>query len=103
MKPGNFTILGEGVVYYAPFPAEVVYPINRTTVTPIADKISLAWNATDVDNDIDSYDVYFGTKTTPPSFKAGIKGNVLAAIPVSSSSTYYWYIITANGIKKDEI
>lgn len=90
----KFYNAGEGVVYYAPFPAEVVYPINRTTVPSTADKIFLAWNATDVDNDIDSYDLYFGTEITPPSFQTGIKGNVLTAIPVSSGSTYYWYVIT---------
>ncbi|MCL6295299.1 hypothetical protein [Jejuia spongiicola] len=89
----KFYNAGEGTVSYAPFPAEVVAPVNNVNVAT-TDKVTLDWNGSDVDNDISVYDIYFGTTTTPPSFKTDHPESSLVDVAVTSGTTYYWYIIT---------
>jgi hypothetical protein len=90
----KFYNAGDGTINYAPFPAEAVNPINGDIMNAVNGKITLDWNAIDIDNDIASYDVYFGTETTPPSFKVDLTESVLTSVPVTIGSIYYWYIIS---------
>lgn len=90
----KFYNAAEGIVSYAPFPAEVVSPSNRATLTATDGKITLDWNASDVDGDITSYDVYFGTNQTASLFQSGVSESTLSNILVNSDTSYYWYIIT---------
>lgn len=89
----KFYNAGDGSVSYAPFPAEAVSPINNENIAT-TDKVTLDWNGSDVDNDIATYDVYFGTGTAPSSIKTDHTESSLADVAVSSATTYYWYIIT---------
>lgn len=79
---------------FSPFPAELtaprygeVIPLSTTTVT-------LRWSATDLDGDIDSYDVYLGNTNVPVLFRSGLKTAVLADLVLDRNKTYYWKIIT---------
>lgn len=89
----KFYNAGNGKVSYAPFPAEAVTPANNENID-VTDKVTLDWNGSDVDNDIATYDVYFGTATTPPSIKTDHPESILTDLTVSSGVNYYWYIIT---------
>ena len=45
---------------YAPFPAQLVNPLSGTTVQmDIANEVLLEWSGADVDNDIESFEVFF--------------------------------------------
>ncbi|MDO5980233.1 hypothetical protein [Flavivirga spongiicola] len=89
----KFYNAGDGVISYAPFPAEVIAPVNDANIAT-TDKVTLDWNGSDVDNDIAAYDVYFGTTASPPSFKTNQLESLLEDVSVTSATTYYWYIIT---------
>lgn len=88
----KFYNAGEGSSSYAPFPAESVSPkmndiVNGSTTT-------LDWSATDVDNDIVSYEVFFGTTSSPESYKINLTESILNNVSIVSGTTYYWKIVT---------
>lgn len=89
----KFYNAGEGIVSHAPFPADVVAPTNNTNIAT-TDKVTLDWNGSDIDNDISTYDIYFGTTTPLPLIKTDHSESSLTDIAVASGVTYYWYIIT---------
>ena len=60
-------------------------------------KSLLTWTDSDPDNDIVGYDVYMGLSgTTLTLYKGGIKDMFLNNVPVKSSTTYYWKVITTD-------
>jgi hypothetical protein len=88
----KFYNVGESETSYAPFPAELVAPkmgsrLNATTVT-------LSWAGSDVDNDIDNYDVLFGTLNPPNNSENQGVTDLEISINVTSGNTYYWQVIT---------
>ncbi|WP_350290154.1 hypothetical protein [uncultured Croceitalea sp.] len=86
---------GPGVENYAPFPAEAINPsrgANIDTTTPI----TLEWEASDVDDDITSYEVLFGTDVTPSNSLGTTSEKLLADVAVSANTTYYWQVITTD-------
>lgn len=85
---------GPGTVSYAPFPAEILDPALGQNVTVASGKITLDWNGSDVDGDVSSYDVYFGTASPPVLFKSNLTESILIDVIVTSNTTYYWKIIT---------
>lgn len=90
----KFWNAGAEVQSYAPFPAEIIYPLMAARISTAASVITLEWKGSDVDNDIVGYDVYFDTATTPGKIKSDIKENALKDVPVKSNTVYYWKIIT---------
>jgi len=84
---------GPGEVSYAPFPAEIVSPIMGQNVNSLSAKIKLEWKGSDVDKDIKSYDVYFGT-SAPVLIKQDVEDSFLADISILAKTQYYWKIIT---------
>ena len=88
----KFYNAAEGKSSYAPFPAEVVSPIMNESVAGTS--ITLDWSASDVDNDILSYEVFLGTTTNPVSFQKDIADSILKTVAVVSGTTYYWKIMT---------
>lgn len=83
---------GPGVSSYAPFPAEITYPVMEQKIP--AGEITLTWNGKDIDNDIVGYDVYFGTSAYPSALKTGIVDNKLTGVSVTSKTSYYWRVVT---------
>lgn len=79
---------GDGLTYYAPFPAEFVNADNS------GGKVKLVWKGSDADNYIVGYDVYFGTSMEPGLYRANVKDMQLSDVPVSSGTTYYWMVLT---------
>ena len=88
----KFFNAGDGVVSYAPFPAEVVSPTLGALIDNTV--VSLDWSGSDVDGDIKSYDVYFGETENPAKIETGITESILNNVAIISGKKYYWKIDT---------
>ncbi|SDX29860.1 hypothetical protein SAMN05444411_104146 [Lutibacter oricola] len=82
---------GLPVENYAPFPAEVVSPpmggLTNSTVT-------LEWNGSDADNDIESYDVYLSTDNPPTTLYQNTTTSKIENITLNSDEIYFWKVVT---------
>ena len=87
---------GPGEQSYAPFPAVIVAP-DMAASLPSTNTVTLQWSGSDVDNDIASYDVYFGTSASPNISNANVTSNSIS-LNVSSNTIYYWKIITKDAL-----
>lgn len=91
----KFYVAGEATFSYAPFPADAVSPLNGQSLSASSGKINLDWSASDVDNDIASYDVYLGTSMSNMAVVKGALTESLASeIAVGTGTTYYWKVLT---------
>ena len=90
----KFYNAGDAIVSHAPFPAEVISPENSSNINVSANTVSLEWTASDIDGDISSYSLYFGTTEDPPLLQDTITSTKKENITVNSGTKYYWYIIT---------
>jgi len=85
----QFYNAGPGLVSHPPFPASVTNPEMGSTV--FSGAITLRWAASDVDNDIVSYDVLFDTVSPP----VASVGNVTIAerlVTTNADTIYYWQV-----------
>jgi hypothetical protein len=89
----KFYVAGLGSTNYSPFPATLISPAFGQTISG-AKTANLVWNGNDVDNDIATYDVYFGTSTSPPLLQSNVANEFLNSITVAANTTYYWKIVT---------
>lgn len=83
---------GPGIENYAPFPAIAVAP-PRGALIDANPALMLEWEASDVDNDITGYEVFYGTdRENLPS----VGNPEIAEFEVSAEAgtVYYWYIVT---------
>lgn len=90
---GTFTV-------YQSFTTPVVSaPLDAATVKITGTTIDLKWASTDADGDAPKADVYFGTNSKPPLYKAANTGLTIT-VPVELGMTYYWYVTMkdANGV-----
>ncbi|MFD2588419.1 hypothetical protein ACFSQJ_15895 [Croceitalea marina] len=86
---------GPGIESHAPFPAEAISPSRGANLTATT-TVNLEWEASDVDNDIASFEVFFGTETNPTTLVGNGPERNLDNIAVTSGTTYYWKIITSD-------
>ena len=82
---GSITIKGT-----APAAPTNLSPINGAT--RVSQATSLSWSAS---SGATSYDVYFGTASTPP-LVTNTTGTSYAAGSLSASTTYYWRVVANN-------
>jgi len=86
---------GQGVVSYAPFPADGFTPaLGQFVTVPASGQISLSWHGSDTDNDIVNYDIYFGTDPNPPLIKQGSSATSLDGVAATAKTKYYWKVVT---------
>ena len=99
----KFYNAGAGTVSYAPYPADAVAPTIGQNVTASAGTVNLSWKGSSVDGNITSYDVYFGTGTSPGLLKSNVTNSFYNNVGVASGFKYYWKIVTkdANGNTSD--
>jgi len=91
----KFYNAGSGVIAYAPFPADNLVPATGQFVdVPAAGKITLSWHGSDTDNDIVSYDVYFGTGSSPAVYQQNVMTATIGDVPVAAKTKYYWKVVT---------
>ncbi len=81
---------------YAPFPAEIILPeLGKSVFKDINNEVSLSWAGSDIDGDIESYELYFSTEKPPTSLIATIRtGLTNRKVTVESDAVYYWKVIT---------
>ena len=90
----KFYNAGDSVESHTPFPANLVSPTTGSNFSGISSQ-TLSWQGSDIDNDITSYDVYFGT-VTPPTSLEGNTSSMTMNVTVAAGNTYYWRIITTD-------
>ncbi len=90
----SFYNAGPGVQSFIPFPATPIFPKDGEVLDSNETIITLQWEASDLDNDITEYDIYFGTESNPPLLTSGVQTNSLANIDVEAGETHYWRILT---------
>ena len=83
---------GPGALSYPPFPAELLSPTFAQLVNASGGKVTLTWDCTDPDDDLVSYDVYFGTSSSPSVLQSNVTNKTLD-VTVTSGTTYYWMIV----------
>ena len=85
---------GPGIENYAPFPAEAINPARGATIASAA-SVNLQWTASDIDDDIVGYTIFFGTETNPTTELGTTEESNLDA-PITSGTTYYWFVISTD-------
>lgn len=81
---------------FAPFPAEIRSPrMSQRIFKDLNNEITLSWFASDLDNDIEAFDVYLSTENPPEDLINSLSSNVLEqTVSVASNTIYYWSVIT---------
>lgn len=87
---------GPGIENYAPFPAEAVSPIRGTTLPANTTSVTLEWTASDVDNDIVEYEVFFGLNEPGNLVSLGTTTETTFSADVSAGNVYVWLIQTVD-------
>lgn len=93
-----YTSAGESIANYAPFPADLIAPIQDKVVTPVDGKIVLKWAGADTDGDSLKYTVYIDKvdgKQAPVTELTNIT-TTQASVNVSSG-VYYWRVKSSDG------
>ncbi len=81
---------------FAPFPAEISSPrMSENVFKDVNNEVELSWNASDLDNDITNFEIYFSVET-PPENLAGTLSSSASSLKVSvaSNTVYYWNVVT---------
>ena len=83
---------------YAPFPAEIITPeLGESVFKDGNNEVVLSWSGADIDNDIESYEVFFSTENPPTSLVAtNAPGNLTSEVTVETDTVYYWNVITTD-------
>jgi len=96
----KFYLAGDGVVNYAPFPAELKTPASGSTISLTDGKATFSWEGTDPDsNDTLTYTLYVDTvdgKQTPSTSLSNLSDESVD-VELEAASTYYWRVKTSDG------
>ena len=98
----KFYLAGDATINYAPFPSELISPRSGANITPdINNLVILNWNSSDVDGDLESFEVYLDENdgTTLNTTLDYQTQETSIEVEVANNTTYYWKIIAidANG------
>ena len=78
-----------------PFPAKLIFPENNSTVTLNASGETLfSWQAKDLDEDIESYQLYIGNNEDQLSLKREGILQTQTSEMLEENSEYFWQVIT---------
>lgn len=80
---------------FAPFPATILSPSSSENIfKDINNETVLSWSASDLDDDIVSYEVYFSTETPPIDLVRTLQPTTKSIkVSVTSDTVYYWSVI----------
>ncbi|MBC6999795.1 hypothetical protein [Cytophaga sp. FL35] len=87
----RFYNAGEGVVNYAPFPAEVQEPQMGSTATG---PVTLQWLGKDVDSETLHYKIYVGTENPPKTLFGTTSIQTLELLDLEPNTVYFWKVIS---------
>lgn len=81
---------------FAPFPAEIISPkMSEKVFMDINNEVELSWTASDLDDDIVEYEVFFSDQNPPTALRATLTAdNMTYKVSVISGTVYYWTILT---------
>lgn len=96
----RFYNAGDPVVNHAPFSADVLSPTLGSKI-PNPGSVLLEWEGSDIDDDIVSYEVYFGTENPPNTLSATVTNSNHTVDIVSG--TYYWQIGTIDSAENSSL
>jgi len=87
------------ITSFAPFPAEILSPrMSEKVFKDINNEVVLSWSGSDLDEDIANFEIYLSTENPPGNLAATLGANATEyKVAVSSSTVYYWSIITKDG------
>ncbi|MGB1362023.1 MAG: hypothetical protein ACPG7V_02140, partial [Flavobacteriaceae bacterium] len=77
-----------------PFPAKLLSPEHNSQISLENGAFTLRWEAVDLDNDIESYDVYLGAD---PDDLKGVAENLTTksfSVNLTHDRYYYWKVAT---------
>nr|WP_299344178.1 hypothetical protein [Allomuricauda sp.] len=87
---------GPGVENYPPFPAEAVNPKRGENLNAATTNVRLEWSTSDIDGDVEAYEVFFGTDSASIPSLGTTNENSFSDILVTSGGTYFWYVISTD-------
>lgn len=95
----KFYLAGDGVVNYAPFPADALTPKPGSTVTPTDGKVNISWKSTDVNGDPMTYTLYVDTVDGKQN-SVVVENSSSASFnfTVIADTAYYWRVKTSDGL-----
>lgn len=81
---------------YAPFPAQIILPQAGSTIqSTTTNQTVLSWSGADVENDIETYQIFFSTTSPPESlFAVTTAENQEVTVSVTAGNTYFWRVVT---------
>ncbi|NMH86836.1 fibronectin type III domain-containing protein [Flavivirga algicola] len=91
----QFYTEGIGVVNHLPFSPELIAPENDSNTSDAS--IDLKWDASDVDDDALTYDVYFDTVNPPVSMMGDNQSEKEINVSLTVTTTYYWKVVVNDG------
>lgn len=86
----SFYSEGEGTENHVPFSAVLVAPLEESSVA--SGSVKLEWTATDLDQDVLSYDVYIGTSMGTLQIETTNSTDPFYSMNAQSAITYYWRV-----------
>lgn len=88
-KSTQWNFYSEGIAEEnsAPFPADISVSDNKDGT------VKIDWPSSDLDDDIESYDIYFGTEPEPEIAFSAVTYTSLSAQPISYNTTYYIKVV----------
>lgn len=86
----------------APDEPEAVTPTNGATGIDFSNGITLSWKCSDPDEDIISFDVYFGITQDPPLVSADQSSKNYTVTNLNEETTYFWKIVAKDDEKQSE-
>jgi len=75
-------------------------PVNNET--GVEALTQLTWTCSDDDEDDLTYDLYFGTSSTPTLFVEGVTGASYSLMHSKFATTYFWKVVVSDGIDEVE-
>ncbi len=90
----KFYSAGDGVSNYAPFPANLVSPIEDSQFENGIQQIKLEWEGSDIDDDNLKYDIYVGSENPPTELIVSDITEQNYTLPTNNGDTLFWRIVT---------
>lgn len=91
--PAAFYNAGVGVRTHIPFPASNPTPIDGILLQEGLTSVTLQWEASDIDDDLVNFDVYFGTNVNP-GLISELQVQPSITVDVNPQTTYYWKVVS---------
>ncbi|WP_291960868.1 hypothetical protein [Maribacter sp.] len=89
---------GPGLESTIPYPATAISPVSGATISQTSTTVNLIWASEDPDNDIISYDLFFGEVKDPELYGTDLTETRFNDIPVEAGKVYYWKVVTKDSV-----